>query len=309
MRGTAIMKIDRLIGILSILLQQEKVTAPFLAEKFEVSRRTINRDIEDICKAGIPIVTTQGQNGGISIMEGYRMDRTLLTSFDMQSILAGLHSLDSVCGTNKYQQLMEKLSVGNSSVLTSNNHILINLSSWYKSTLAPKIEQIQAAIERKETLSFLYYSKKGESKRIIEPYLLVFQWSSWYVWGYCNERSDYRMFKLNRMLELKNIAEKFEPRQLPEFQIMPEKMFQTQIEVTALFEPTMKWRIIEEFGIDCFCEQSDGKLLFHFGFTEKENLFSWLLSFGNQVELLEPKDLRTELLTIIEEINQKYDKS
>ncbi len=303
------MKIDRLIGILSILLQQEKVTAPFLAEKFEVSRRTINRDIEDICKAGIPIVTTQGQNGGISIMEGYRIDRTLLTSFDMQSILAGLRSLDSVSGTNKYQQLMEKLSVGNSSVLTSNNHILINLSSWYKSTLAPKIELIQAAIERNEKLSFLYCSNKGESKRKMEPYLLVFQWSSWYVWGYCNERSDYRMFKLNRMLELKNTAEEFEPRQLPEFQMLPEKMFETKIKVTALFEPTMKWRIIEEFGTDCFCEQSDGKLLFQFGFAEKENLFSWLLSFGNQVELLEPKALRKELVSVIKKINQKYDKS
>ena len=93
------MKIDRLIGILSILLQQEKVTAPYLAEKFEVSRRTINRDIEDICKAGIPVVTSQGQNGGISIMDGYRMDKTLLTSSDMQAILAGLKSLDSVSGT------------------------------------------------------------------------------------------------------------------------------------------------------------------------------------------------------------------
>ena len=86
------MKIDRLIGILSILLQQEKVTAPYLAENFEVSRRTINRDIEDICKAGIPVVTSQGQNGGISIMDGYRMDKTLLTSSDMQAILAGLKS-------------------------------------------------------------------------------------------------------------------------------------------------------------------------------------------------------------------------
>ncbi len=84
------MKINRLIGILSILLQQEKVTAPFLAEKFEVSRRTINRDIEDLCKAGIPLVTTQGANGGISIMEGYKIDSTLLTSADMQAILAGL---------------------------------------------------------------------------------------------------------------------------------------------------------------------------------------------------------------------------
>ncbi len=87
------MKIDRLIGILSILLQQEKVTAPYLAERFEVSRRTINRDVEDICKAGIPLVTTRGPGGGISILEGYRMDRTLLTSRDMESILAGLKSL------------------------------------------------------------------------------------------------------------------------------------------------------------------------------------------------------------------------
>lgn len=111
------MKIDRLIGILSVLLQKDRVTAPYLAEKFEVSRRTINRDIEALCKAGIPIVTAQGQHGGISIMEGYRMDRTLLTSADMQAILAGLRSLDSVSGTSRYQQLMEKLSVGSPDIL------------------------------------------------------------------------------------------------------------------------------------------------------------------------------------------------
>ena len=93
------MKLDRLIGILSVLLQQEKITAPELAERFEVSRRTINRDIEDLCKAGIPVLTTQGAGGGICIMEGYRMDRTILTSKDMQMILAGLRSLDSVSGS------------------------------------------------------------------------------------------------------------------------------------------------------------------------------------------------------------------
>ena len=63
------MKIDRLIGILSILLQKETVTAPALAEQFEVSRRTISRDIDTLCQAGIPIVTRQGVNGGISIMD------------------------------------------------------------------------------------------------------------------------------------------------------------------------------------------------------------------------------------------------
>lgn len=104
----SVMKIDRLIGILSVLLQKEKITAPELAEKFEVSRRTINRDIENLCKAGIPISTSQGTGGGIRIMEGYRMDRTLLTSKDMQMILAGVRSLDSVSGSHYYSQLMEK---------------------------------------------------------------------------------------------------------------------------------------------------------------------------------------------------------
>ena len=106
------MKMERLIGILSILLQREKVTAPELAEQFEVSRRTIQRDIESLCRAGIPIATAQGAGGGISIMEGYRVDRTVLTAPEMQAILAGLRSLDSVSGTRRYAQLMEKLSAG-----------------------------------------------------------------------------------------------------------------------------------------------------------------------------------------------------
>ena len=124
------MKIDRLIGILSVLLQKEKVTAPELAEKFEVSRRTINRDIENLCKAGIPITTTQGTGGGISIMDGYRMDRTLLTSKDMQMILAGLRSLDSVSGSHYYGQLMEKIKSGSSEYISGSESILIDLSSW-----------------------------------------------------------------------------------------------------------------------------------------------------------------------------------
>ena len=137
------MKTDRLIGILSILLQEEKTTAPELAERFEVSRRTINRDIEDLCRAGIPIRTVQGSGGGISIMDGYRMERTILTSRDMQMILAGLRSLDSVSGSRYYSQLMEKLQSGSSAYIGGRDSILIDLSSWNKSSLAPKIEMIQ----------------------------------------------------------------------------------------------------------------------------------------------------------------------
>ena len=158
------MKIDRLIGILSILLQQEKVTAPYLAEKFEVTRRTISRDIENLCKAGIPIVTAQGKNGGISIMDGYRFapDATSTILWTCRRFWRGFRSLDSVSGTSRYQLLMDKLSVGNSEVLASNSHILIDLSSWYKSSLAPKIELIQSAIDAGKMISFTYYAPGRE---------------------------------------------------------------------------------------------------------------------------------------------------
>ncbi len=177
------MKIDRLIGILSILLQEEKTTAPELAERFEVSRRTINRDIEDLCKAGIPIRTAQGTGGGISIMDGYRMDRTILSSKDMQMILAGLRSLDSVSGSRYYSQLMEKIQTGSSEFISGRDSMLIDLSSWYKGSLAPKIEVIQSAIENRRIIRFKYYAPSGESNRRVEPYYLVFRWSNWYVWG------------------------------------------------------------------------------------------------------------------------------
>ena len=83
------MKIDRLIGITMLLLQKGKVTAPELAERFEVSRRTISRDIEDICRAGIPLVTVQGYGGGISIAEGYRVNKAFLTEAELQAVFAG----------------------------------------------------------------------------------------------------------------------------------------------------------------------------------------------------------------------------
>lgn len=106
------MKIDRLIGIIAILQQNKKVTAPYLAEKFEVSRRTINRDIEDICRAGIPIVTTQGSNGGISLMEGFSLDTTVFTQQELAAILTGLKTLDSVSQMPKLELLAGKLGSG-----------------------------------------------------------------------------------------------------------------------------------------------------------------------------------------------------
>lgn len=300
------MKIDRLIGILSILLQEEKTTMPKLAERFEVSRRTITRDIEALCNAGIPIQTSQGTDGGIRIMDGYRMDRTLLTSKDMQMILAGLRSLDSVSGSKYYSQLMEKLQTGASKFINGKDFMLIDLSSWYRESLAPKIEVIQSAIENRHLLSFQYYSPSGESERIIEPYYLVFQWSSWYVWGWCRKRKDFRLFKLNRMDAVAASGQDFACRDVPMPDLSNEKIFPGGIKVKVLFTPDVKWRLVEEFGPKCFTETEDGKLLFMADYTNLENLVTWLLTFGAKAEVLEPANVRNEIKRIAEETLKLY---
>ena len=302
------MKIDRLIGILSVLLQEEKTTAPLLAERFEVSRRTISRDIDDLCRAGIPIQTVQGYEGGIRIMDGYRMDRTILTSRDMQMILAGLRGLDSVSGSRNYEQLMEKLQTGSSRFLSGRDSLLIDLSSWYKDSLAPKIEEIQNAIENRHLLGFRYYAPSGDSGRIIEPYYIVFKWSSWYEWGWCTDRKDFRMFKLNRMDNVRETDTEFVMRQVPMPDLSNEKIFPGKIKVKAVFEPDMKWRLVEEFGPDCFTEQDDGRLLFTADYTDLDSLVTWILTFGEKVQLLEPEEARNRIAGTAQKLTKIYGK-
>jgi len=300
------MKIDRLIGILSILLQKDMVTAPELAEHFEVSRRTINRDIEALSKAGIPIQTLQGSGGGISIMKGYRMDRTLLTSKDMQMILAGLRSLDSVSGSGYYGQLMEKIQTGSSELISGRDSVLIDLSSWYKTSLAPKISTIQDAIENRHILDFYYYAPSGESERSIEPYYVVFKWTSWYVYGWCLKRKDYRLFKLNRMDKVRETENGFTCRNAPVPDLSSELVYPRNIILKALFDSDMKWRLVEEFGPDCYEVQKDGRLLLIRDYSDIENLTMWMLTFGDKVEVLDPPELRDKLKNMAESMIKIY---
>ena len=299
------MKMERLIGILSILLHRENVTAPELAEQFEVSRRTIQRDIESLCRAGIPISTAQGAGGGISIMEGYRVDRTVLTAPEMQAILAGLRSLDSVSGTRRYAQLMEKLSAGTGALVPGGAHMLIDLSSWYKTSLPPKIELIQEAIEQHRAIRFTYFSPKGESVRTVEPYYLVFHWSTWYVWGWCRMRGDFRLFKLNRMTEL-TAGELFEPRFAPLPDLEPERIFPIKYQVTVLFDSSCRWRLVEEYGADRFTVEPDRRLRFTGGFPDADSVLSWVLTFGDKAELLEPEELREYLGALTKALADRY---
>lgn len=299
------MKIDRLIGIITVLLQKEKVTAPYLAERFEVSKRTINRDIEAICKAGIPVVTLQGNNGGVTIADGYKIDKTLFTEEELLAVYAGLRGLDSIAQDKKYQNVIGKFFTERNEIYAT-SHIMIDLSSHYKTSLAPKINTIHQAIGVTTEIDFTYYSSTGERQVTLEPYLIVFRWSSWYVFGYDLGKSEFRMFKLNRLWELQSTDRTFALREIPEGKLDFNGYFTDNIKSVILFDNSVKYRLIEEYGTDCYTALSCGRLRFEFPFTSKEYLFEWVLKFGDKAELLEPVELRTEIKKRLENSLKNY---
>ncbi len=299
------MKSERLIGIIFALLQNEKMTAPELAERFEVSRRTINRDIEEICKAGIPILTTQGLNGGISIMENYKIDKTLFSAEELRSVFAGLMALDSVAQNRKYKNIMDKFTSCDASFLVKNN-TLIDLSSYYKASLAPKIELLRKCIDGNKKVSFTYHNQKGERTVVVAPYLIVFQWSSWYFLGVDDLAEQFKLYKLNRISQMEETDESFEALEIPEGTLDFRKFYTDEIQAVILFDRSSKYRLIEEYGTNCFSETPEGLLRFCFPFTNEEYLVSWVLGFGEKAELLEPAYLRPIIRKRLEATLKKY---
>lgn len=302
------MKIDRLIGILSILLQRDRVTAAELAEKFEVSRRTIVRDIEDLCKAGIPVAASQGRGGGISVMEGFRIDRTLLSDEDMKAILTGLQSLDSVSESKRYRRIMDKLDAKNTAeAVSAGNSIIVDLSSWDKSAVSPKLETVRSAAESRKKLGFMYYSPERTERREIEPYRLVFQWSSWYVWGFCTKRNDYRMFKLTRMTDLL-VGEEFIPRDIPAYSCDKLRHAKGGIAVKVRFDSSVRWRLVDEFGAENLpsADNEDGSITLDFTWSDVPSFFSYIAGFREAAEIIAPEEYRREFSELLENMLKKY---
>ncbi|HCX61016.1 MAG TPA: DNA-binding transcriptional regulator [Clostridiales bacterium] len=303
------MKIDRLIGIITILLQKEKVTISQLAERFEVSCMTIQRDIDNICKAGIPIVSMQGYGGGISIAEGYKINKTILTEKELNAIFMGLKSIDSISKHTYSQSLMEKLTNEKGAVLSDQNRVIIHLSSFHQVNLTEKIDVIKQAISNRELISFQYYSKKGESKRIIEPYYIMFRWLAWYVYGYCLVRQDYRLFKLNRLSELQNTQTNYEERFISEKELnFDDYIWIDDIKLVALFDISVKYRLIDEYGPECITfDNQSGKLQFENVFINRTYLIQWILSYGDAVRVIEPPQLIDEVCRNAKNILVQYE--
>ena len=300
------MKIYRLIGIITTLQQQKTVTAPYLAEKFEVSRRTINRDIEDICKAGIPLVTTQGAGGGISIMEGFSLDTTVFTEQELAAVFTGLKSLDSVSRSASGENLARK--IGGKQAGSAAGHMTIDLASHYKDDLTSKLEQIKSAIETSKCIAFRYYYEKGEADKLIEPCQIVFKWSDWYVFGFCRQRRDFRLYKLRRLWDLQITREPFSPREIPEEKTRFGSHMTDDYMVSALYDSSLKYRLVEEYGPRCFTPREDGRLYAKWGFTTKERALEWFLGFGDKVKVLEPPEMVDRIKAALDAARNLYDK-
>ena len=301
------MKLDRLLGIVTILLQRDTVTAPYLAQKFEVARRTIGRDIDALCRAGIPIVTRQGSGGGISIAEGYKLDKSVLTADELSGIITALKGLGSVSKPMQIERTLDKLGVKADTVLSLREPVIIDLASHYQSSLTEKIALMKHAVLERQLIAFDYCYEKGNCSRCIEPYFVIFQWTSWYVFGYCLQREDWRLFKLNRLSNLRLADESYSPREIP-----PDKQdFGARMPdskpLVALFDPSAEYRLVESYGPNCYTKTEGGQLLLESGYTNVDYTLNWLLGFGAKAQVLEPPEIAIELREIARNILALYE--
>jgi len=302
------MKIDRLLGILTVLLQKEKTTTPELAKQFEVSRRTILRDIDTLNMAGIPIVATRGGDGGISIMDGYKINHSVLTTDELQSLIAALKGLDSVSKYSNFENLMRKLTQG-STVVSLADSIVIDLSGYHKDSLSHKIALMKQAISENRVVSFDYFYEKGNARREIEPYCIEFRLKSWYIFGWCRERKDFRRFKLNRLWEPVLANEHFNRRIIPDGTLKTNDIFNehNKNNIQILFDKSVRFRLVDEYGPNCYEENENG-LLLSLDYTKKDYVFNWILGFGDKAEILSPSEIRAEFAEVVKNIFCKYRK-
>ena len=291
------MKIDRLLGILVLLSKKEIVTAPQLAEYFEVSKRTINRDIESLCMAGIPIVTKQGNKGGIYIQDGYKVDKSIFKEKELTDIITGLRAVKSVSQSDDIERLLKKIIPVDSNEY--DNIVKIELGSFYKDSIAEKIDIVKSAISDCKCVEFTYYSSKGKNKKNVEPYYVIFKWDNWYLYGYSD---DFRLFKLNRLWDIEITDKVFAKRKIKYKIDVVGDIFKSNYHLKAIFESSEEYKLVEEYGNKSYDVLEDCRLLFQRDFTNYHFMLNWILGYGQKVKVLEPKELIDDIRNIANEI-------
>ncbi|WZL71962.1 YafY family protein [Clostridiaceae bacterium 35-E11] len=309
------MKLDRLIGILVVLLRRERVQARELAEMFEVSVRTILRDVDAINLAGIPVVTYQGTNGGIGIAEGYRLDRSILTSDDMAAIMAMLKGVRRTIPDPRHEILMEKLknilpSTQLQNLDAKTNQLFIDLSPWGgDEQIKEKLTGIRNAIEQCKEVEVIYMDAVGVStNRRIEPYSLVLKGQNWYLYAWCCMREDFRLFKLSRIEEFTVLETHFQPKDVSLENVTLERDWgkhDNMVELEMVFEKQME-RILKDWHWGEMVTLEDERIMVKALFPEDNWLYGFILSFGTGIEVVNPPHIRKILREIAQDICKKY---
>ena len=298
------MEQSRLFKIVYHLLEKGKSTAPELAEKFEVSIRTIYRDLDTISAAGIPIYATQGKGGGIFIMQDFVLNKSLLSEQEKEQILMALQGI-SATEHNQTDELLMKLSGLFQSKVT--NWIEVDFSEWYKNTPNYDIfNLIKNAIFNQYTITFSYFAREGNySNRTVEPIKLIFKNKDWYLYGFCLLRNDFRFFKLTRIKDLEISSDTFIREVKSNHEIETVIKNKNSIHAKLKFSPKVAFRVYDEFT-DNVSKDNQGNLYVNINLPDNDTLFSYILSFGDNVEILEPDYLRHSMKEKLALMLEKY---
>lgn len=309
------MKVDRLVTIIMLLLDKERIGAQELADMFEVSPRTIYRDIEAINMAGIPIRSISGVGGGFEIMDSYKVDKSVFTTEDLSAILMGLSSLSGMVEGNALVSALAKVrsfipADRSKDIELKVNQIHIDLSPWVGNrNIQNSIEMIKAAMQESKLLLFEYTGHHGNrSTRIVEPYQLVLKSSHWYFYGYCYERNDFRLFKLSRIAALQIKEVSFTPREYQKPLLDARDIVaEMEMKIKIRIHYSIMDRVLDYCSYEQFTPDGDEYYIVSFPFIEKAYYFDMLLSFGKQCECLEPPHVRAEMRRRIQEIAHLYE--
>lgn len=298
------MQESRLFKIVYHLVNKGISTAPELAEKFEVSVRTIYRDIDALSSAGIPIYAMQGKGGGIAIADDFVLDKSLLSAKEKEQVLMALQGLTVVEEKNT-GELLTKL--GSLFQTKNTNWIEVDFSNWVKGNENQTVfEEIKKAVFGKNIMQFLYFgSGKKAAERSVVPLKLVFKSKAWYLYGYCLQRNDYRFFKLTRMKQIEIQDERYSGDiEVPQV-VIKQTGAEATVRVTLRFDKNMAFRVYDEFTDDV-TEDESGYLYVHTLLPDNERLYSYLFSFSDSVEVLEPLYIRERLKEKLENMLKRY---
>lgn len=308
------MKIDRLVSIIMVLLDKERIGAKELADMFEVSTRTIYRDIDTINMAGIPICGASGVGGGFEIMQKYKIDRNVFSTADLSAILMGLSSLSDMIRGKEVTNALAKVksfipSDKANDIELKANQICIDLSPWIGNRNTQSyLEIIKTAMQDFRLVSFEYIAHHGKKTiRTAEPYQLVLKSGHWYFQGYCNIRNDFRLFRLSRISNLHIKEDNFTPRdyQKPilDFEEILENM---QTAIIIRIHKSIMDRVLDYCTYEHFSPDGDEYYIVNFPFIENEYYYDILLGFGCKCECLEPSYIRAEMKRRIHDVAAIY---